>query len=415
MATKVVDLGNVRGPQGPKGDSWNSGIPITIPGAWVRGDINHDGVVDMSDYSMVNAIANGSITLEGTALEAADADNNGVVDNQDKIAINAMAFGTRRGEDLLGNWAAGTGCYTVEIPVTGMASGDSVVVYIPDAAAVQHCEFSGECLAGKLKITCKWAPAVDVTAYVQSGVADGVRFVTDRIAGVKEKDTRACAVVVGTTGSGHTLNDCDFLCDGTNDTATINAAIRASLGGTVHLLRGNYYINGQLEVFTKNTILEGDGCGTVLNCTMNESAYESIFVNAQYSVIRDLALVQKENTSGYTSTGIYVDTETVEIQNVLVDGFDTAINLYSTWRGKVSKCMLYRNLESIVVDASSRQITIDGNIFWLRRTTDKTDEHKSVYIAGTTNQDVLIVNNQFVGLPLVNEGGTNIVIANNIE
>lgn len=62
-------------------------------------------------------------------------------------------------------------------------------------------------------------------------------------AGARGPRGRGCArLVVGTSKSGWTADDCDYLCDGTADQAEINAAIAAlpSTGGEIVLLDGTY-------------------------------------------------------------------------------------------------------------------------------------------------------------------------------
>lgn len=66
------------------------------------------------------------------------------------------------------------------------------------------------------------------------------------------------AVVVGTSASGWTANDCDYLCDGTDDQVEINLAIAAAEVGQVLLLPGTYNIGSQI-VIGNDTSLCGAG------------------------------------------------------------------------------------------------------------------------------------------------------------
>ena len=79
-----------------------------------------------------------------------------------------------------------------------------------------------------------------------------------------------CRVVVGTTESGWTAEDCDYLCDGESDQQEINAAIQqvleeSSTGGQVLLLDGTYNISERITISPgkKTLILSGSGP----NCT----------------------------------------------------------------------------------------------------------------------------------------------------
>lgn len=62
---------------------------------------------------------------------------------------------------------------------------------------------------------------------------------------------RTCRVVVGTSTSGWTQADCDYLCDGVDDQEEINAAVaavREKGGGEIAILSGEYRISQILEI-----------------------------------------------------------------------------------------------------------------------------------------------------------------------
>ena len=60
--------------------------------------------------------------------------------------------------------------------------------------------------------------------------------------------------VVGTSTSGWTTSDCDYLCDGTNDQEEINNAITAlpARGGEIVILDGTYNITAKINVTKDN-------------------------------------------------------------------------------------------------------------------------------------------------------------------
>lgn len=84
---------------------------------------------------------------------------------------------------------------------------------------------------------------------------------------------RTCRFVVGTSTAGWTEADCDYLCDGVDDQAEIQAAIDAvpSGGGEIVLLAGKYQITGPVTV-PAAIALRGSG---ISNTTLNiqKSAY----------------------------------------------------------------------------------------------------------------------------------------------
>lgn len=71
---------------------------------------------------------------------------------------------------------------------------------------------------------------------------------------------RYARIVVGTSTSGWTETDCDYLCDGTDDEEEINAAAQSipSLGGEILLLDGTYNISSYISLKTY-TVLSGTG------------------------------------------------------------------------------------------------------------------------------------------------------------
>lgn len=85
---------------------------------------------------------------------------------------------------------------------------------------------------------------------------------------------RVCRFTVGTSTAGWTSNDCDYLCDGTDDQVEINAAIQAlpSTGGEIVILDGTYNITAAIIIKKNNVTLSGNGSSTVLKRMWNSSA-----------------------------------------------------------------------------------------------------------------------------------------------
>ena len=59
-------------------------------------------------------------------------------------------------------------------------------------------------------------------------------------------------IIVGTSTEGHTLAECDFLCDGTSDDVEINAALSLArtLGASVLVLEGTYNITDTISAIS---------------------------------------------------------------------------------------------------------------------------------------------------------------------
>ena len=84
---------------------------------------------------------------------------------------------------------------------------------------------------------------------------------------------RTCRFVVGTSAAGWTEADCDYLCDGTDDQAEIQAAIDAApaSGGEIVLLAGKYQIAGPVTA-PATIALRGSGISNT-TLSIQKSAY----------------------------------------------------------------------------------------------------------------------------------------------
>ena len=90
-----------------------------------------------------------------------------------------------------------------------------------------------------------------------------------------ESGKRYARVVVGTSASGWTSQDCDYLCTGTGDETTIQSAIASlpSGGGEVVLLDGTYNISSASISITGNNIsIKGNGSATTLKAASELNA-----------------------------------------------------------------------------------------------------------------------------------------------
>ena len=121
------------------------------------------------------------------------------------------------------------------------------------------------------------------------------------------KNKKAARFVVGTSASGWTADDCDYLCDGTDDQVEINAAIQAlsENGGEVIILDGTYNITGIIEVNKVNTKLSGNGKSTILK-RMWKSSHEGVIkVSKNYCTISNLQIDGNDSVYSY-GYGIHI-------------------------------------------------------------------------------------------------------------
>lgn len=122
---------------------------------------------------------------------------------------------------------------------------------------------------------------VDNTAasILPSGGTDG-QILAKTASGVAWQDApasggkRICRYVVGTSSAGWTAADCDYLCDGTDDQAEINAALAAlpAGGGEVRLLDGTYHLSGAITAANGAVKLSGCGKSTILEPQLTSEA-----------------------------------------------------------------------------------------------------------------------------------------------
>ena len=131
------------------------------------------------------------------------------------------------------------------------------------------------------------------SALSEKGVTVGNVFSTypDAVRSIPSGGKRTCRFVIGTSTAGWTENDCDYLCDGADDQAEINAAIAAlpESGGEIVVLDGSYAITASSTVDKANLSLTGSGPATRLVFT-KQSSLAPIFSLGHSAQISNLSL-----------------------------------------------------------------------------------------------------------------------------
>lgn len=96
---------------------------------------------------------------------------------------------------------------------------------------------------------------------------------------------RTARFVVGTSTAGWTADDCDYLCDGTDDQTELKAAVDAlpSTGGEIVILDGTYNLSSSVEVNKERVTLRGSGVATRL-----VSSGVAFVIKANYCAVLDL-------------------------------------------------------------------------------------------------------------------------------
>jgi hypothetical protein len=89
--------------------------------------------------------------------------------------------------------------------------------------------------------------------------------------------SKTARFVVGTSTSGWTEKDCDYLCDGTDDQVEIIQALNdlPATGGEVVILDGTYNITASINIPKDNVSLRGNGNATILKRMYNSTNTDS--------------------------------------------------------------------------------------------------------------------------------------------
>lgn len=203
------------------------------------------------------------------------------------------------------------------------------------------------------------------------------------------KDGMACRTarfVVGTSTAGWTVDDCDYLCDGADDQAEIQAAINAmpADGGEIIILDGTYAISSEISIEKQNVRIRGCGCSTVLNGTMSAGHLISINGSNFAGGMRNCALGDFKVVANQISSwlfagacadcevfnttavgaGIYFSTSGGRIHhnNIILDGSKTGIQIYGGTEIIVSDNTVKGAWKGMDTEGSKRVTVVNNTI-----------------------------------------------------
>lgn len=175
---------------------------------------------------------------------------------------------------------------------------------------------------------------------------------------------RTCRFVVGTSTNGWTESDCDYLCDGTNDTTVINSLIGSlpENGAEIVFLDGSYNINEML-VLPKNTTVFGNGKNTILKATQNflYSYYGIIALGVSGSSIKNLCF----DGGGYSVSGVtFTAGNSFSVSGCYFENLITGVDM-SGLGDNISDTIVYSNImlgNSTGIYVAGYDCIIYGNI-----------------------------------------------------
>ena len=257
---------------------------------------------------------------------------------------------------------------------------------------------------------------------------------------INRKYYKAATKVVGTTKSGHTTADCDYLCDGTADQTEIQAAINAlpASGGKVVLLEGTYNISSSIKINKPNVTIEGMGKQATQLLYTGSGFGGCIQVTGDQFTIKDLYM--EYCNDNISDLGIYINGSSATtglIDNVYMYFFAYGINTtQKTSSDKVDACHTIRNciasncqvgfqLNSnrntiqgcYAINCSETGINVEGSYNkisdnYVFRGGSYTSSQSSIKINSSAANN-FISNNMIPGKNYTNNGGTTNTFTNN--
>ena len=156
--------------------------------------------------------------------------------------------------------------------------------------------------------------------------------------------------VIGTSTSGWTAKDCDYLCDGTNDQEEIIQALNdlPATGGEVVILDGTYNITASINIPKDNVSIRGSGNATTLKRMYNSTDTDS------GSTAR--GLITLNGKSGCKIQGLQIDGN----KATYTASYNYGIYLYSSSNNTVTGNICNNNSYGISLQSSINNKVIDN-------------------------------------------------------
>ncbi|HIZ55567.1 MAG TPA: right-handed parallel beta-helix repeat-containing protein, partial [Firmicutes bacterium] len=234
---------------------------------------------------------------------------------------------------------------------------------------------------------------------------------------------------IGSTTSGYTIADCDYLCDGTADQTEIQAAINSSQEyGEIVFLPGTYVLSQGITVNKPHLTLRGTGSVTLQYTAASGTALE-LGVSKNFCVLDNLNIT-KQTQSTVTGTGIDMRADYCTVKNCTISQFERGINIGNTGQLTITHNVIHDCKNGIYVDVawqsnfsynylhtlSSYGIYVNGTYSSLQIVGNRIITTPSpLYLWGV--QDTVISNNHLSakwGITLTMPNGVNVVINANI-
>ena len=274
--------------------------------------------------------------------------------------------------------------------------------------------------------------------YVYNEIMYGFMLSSNGVTLLGEKGAdgkKATRFVIGTSTTGWTASECDYLCDGTADQTEINAAITAlpATGGEIVILDGTYNIAAKIDVTKNNVSIRGNGNATILKRMFNSASAEGVITvsgrdgckiadlrvdgngaiyNASYNYgiyLYDsynnavIGITCNNNITGIDLSSSYDNIVTGSICN---NNTAAGINLNSSGNSAITRNTCNNNGPGIYLRSSSNNNAVTGNTC--------NDNSHGVYLDSSSNNTVTgnACNNNGPGINLRSSSNNNAVTGN---
>ena len=202
--------------------------------------------------------------------------------------------------------------------------------------------------------------------------------------------------VIGTSTAGWTLENCDYLCDGTNDQEEIIQALNAlpATGGEVVILDGTYNITASINIPKDNVSIRGSGNATTLKRMYNSTNTDSGSTAS--------GLITLNEKSGCKIQGLQIDGNKTTYTAI----YNYGINLYSSSNNTITGNTCNNNNYGIHIYSSSNDNTITGNTC---------NNNYGIYLYSSSNNTITgntCNNNDYIGINLYSSSNNNTITGN---
>ena len=212
------------------------------------------------------------------------------------------------------------------------------------------------------------------------------RSYANSIRAIETGGVKTCRFVIGTSTTGWTEKDCDYLCDGVDDQIEINAAIQAlpETGGEIKVLDGTYNITASILIDKERVTFCGCGQSTIFKRMWKDYGSAVIAFSKSYCIFKNFQIDGNKSVYGDMGSGLYLTEENMTdilVKNVFSNNNKTyGIYLDSATNSTVTgnKCNNNDHL-GISIDSTTNS-TVTGN------TCNNNDY--GIYLALTKNSTV---------------------------